>query len=251
MRRQIKPISMRCDKAQFESVKQELIDVGMDISNADLWDMCRYITNNYNNSFGIVGTIADGSKTDYNRTVFEEFNREILLEYCGIGAKQEPFKITSGKGITLTSQHSHGSISFGSAGAKVINSLTDSNMKTMKTITQEQLDKLFEIATPEQLPILEEMFGIPPIDYDKIKTGSKVMVKRTGENCGGIESVNLNEPLDVVFFCTPHFINIWAKFFKKMNYTHYITLHQHGKFVLFGGDNKDELVKCITRVIEY
>lgn len=91
-----KPIAMRCDEAQFESIKDQLIELGcviVDIGNH--WDKLCYLVNNYNGViFHISNTVADTNDT-YGRTNYETFDPEIFLAACGkerkiIGYKRNP-----------------------------------------------------------------------------------------------------------------------------------------------------------------
>ncbi len=113
-----------------------------------------------------------------------------------------------------------------------------------------EIDAMFNDATKEQRPILVEIFGEPAkaIEWDRIKTGSKVMIEYTGQNCGGIKDIDLAKPVDVVFYKTPHLINDHAVFKIKSSHSSYCTFHQNGKYVLFSADIN---VDYITEVIEY
>ncbi len=118
------------------------------------------------------------------------------------------------------------------------------------TFTQKEVDEMFKAATEEQLPTLESIFGkkVAEIDYSKLKTGSKVMIKRTGKHCNGISNIDLSKPVDIVFYKTPYTIS-YDNDFKAMGpYNSYITFHQNKKFVVFAADNH---IDYITEVIEY
>jgi hypothetical protein len=116
--------------------------------------------------------------------------------------------------------------------------------------TRSEVDEMFRAAIPKQVPTLESIFGVrrKPIEWDKIKTGSKVMIQYTGEHCSGIKSIDLSKPVDVVFYKTPHLINDDAVFKRKSNHASYCTFFQHGKYVVFSAEKN---VDYITEVIEY
>lgn len=123
------------------------------------------------------------------------------------------------------------------------------------TFHQDEINEGFKAAktasnSSEVIALLEEIFGkqVQPIDYDKIKTGSKVMLKNTGQLCHGLSSCNTKKPFTVVFYKTPHFITPSNNFIKKGTYNFYCTFNQDGKFVLFAVDKN---VDYITEVIEY
>lgn len=87
------------------------------------------------------------------------------------------------------------------------------------------------------------------IDYSRIKTGSKVMLKYTGQHCNGFNDTDNTQPYDVVLFKSEHCINAHGRFYpngevRKSS----CTFHQNGKFVLFSSDKNTDY---ITEVIEY
>ena len=46
-----------------------------------------------------------------------------------------------------------------------------------------------------------------PIEWDKIKTGSKVMLKYSGEKCvGSNDNIDFDKPFDVIFFKQPYYM---------------------------------------------
>lgn len=115
--------------------------------------------------------------------------------------------------------------------------------------TKSEVEEMFKAATKEQKPVLERIFGKQdPIKWDEIKTGSKVMIKWDSQHCGGIDNINLNNPVDVVFYNTPHYIGSKGEFNPTGCYPEYCTFHQDGKYVLFDAYRN---IEYITEVIEY
>ena len=111
---------------------------------------------------------------------------------------------------------------------------------------------MFAAATASQLPVLEEVFGkqSKPIDWDKIKTGSQVMIKYSGEYCGGIDAIDKSKPVTVIFFNTPYMIMSNGTFLPNGAHLKYCTFNQNGKFVFFTSD--DETYKnYIVEVVQY
>lgn len=127
-------------------------------------------------------------------------------------------------------------------------SKVDSNQNI--TFSQSEIDNMFKAATESQLPVLEQIFGkrSEPIQWDKIKTGSKVMIQYDGELCNGFGYINRNEPVDVVFYKTPHYIDNENNFRTSGGHSSYCTFHQNGKYVLFSSDKH---TNYITQVIKY
>lgn len=119
------------------------------------------------------------------------------------------------------------------------------------TFSEEQIDAMFNAATDTQRPVLVEIFGEPAkaIEWDRIKTGSKVMIEYTGQSCGNLfEGIDFSQPVDVVFLKTPHRICPDGRFFSSGVHPSYCTFHQKGKYVLFAAHKN---VDYITEVIEY
>jgi hypothetical protein len=116
--------------------------------------------------------------------------------------------------------------------------------------SQSEIDSMFGAATSPQLTLLEEIFGkqSPIIDYDKIKTGSKVYIKYTGQHCHGIKGIDVTQPVDVIFYKTPHLINSKGEFALTGYNDSYITFIQKGRFVLFSAH---ATIDYITKVISY
>lgn len=112
------------------------------------------------------------------------------------------------------------------------------------------IEEMRKACTLEQTPIFESIFGKKKveIDYDKLKTGSKVMIKKTDQICGDYSKIDFSKPLIVVFYKTPQHINCKGKFFVKGCSENYITLYQDGNYCLFASDRK---IDYITEVIEY
>ena len=116
-------------------------------------------------------------------------------------------------------------------------------------LSQAEIDEMFKAATESQTPVLESIFGKQEkIDFDRIKTGSKVMLDYTGEHCCGFSDIDRTQPVDVVFFKTPHLIDHNPKFQATGSHPFYCTFHQNGKYALFSAsDNLDYIIK----VVEY
>jgi hypothetical protein len=115
------------------------------------------------------------------------------------------------------------------------------------TFSEQEIRGMFDAATKDQKPVLESIFGTlsKPIEWDKIKTGSKVMIKYTELNCGK-PTVDYSQPVDVVFYKTPYGINYRGVFF--LSHFNYITFHQNGNFILYTSDKNTD---CIVEVLEY
>jgi len=124
------------------------------------------------------------------------------------------------------------------------------NLDQTVKFVQEEIDTMFKAATSEQKPVLEKIFGkqVKPIDWDRIKTGSQVMLEYSGEHCCGFGGIDLTKPVDVVFYKTPHYIIDYGRFITKGAYAHYCTFHQNGKYALF---TAHENTDYITKVVQY
>jgi hypothetical protein len=82
----IKPIIMHCTQKDYDSIREILLNNGLKEESVTNFSRWPYLTNNY---FGTKGDIANvhiksATNEKYNRTLFEEWNANIFLEYCGI-----------------------------------------------------------------------------------------------------------------------------------------------------------------------
>jgi len=125
---------------------------------------------------------------------------------------------------------------------------SDQNIKFLAS----EVDLMFWSATASQLPVLEEVFGkqSKPIDWDKIKTGSQVMIKYSGEHCGGIDVIDQSKPVTVIFFNTPYMITSSGKFLSNGAYPKYCTFESNGKYILFSA-NEETYKNYIVDVVQY
>ena len=116
--------------------------------------------------------------------------------------------------------------------------------------SKDEINEMFKESTFEQFLVLEKIFGkqVKPIEWDRIKTGSKVMIQYNGEHYYGFHKIDNLIPVDVVFFKAPHIINIKNEFELKAFHNSYCTFHQNGKYVLFAADENTDY---IVEVIEY
>lgn len=131
--------------------------------------------------------------------------------------------------------------------SKIANYLTRVDSEQNITFTQTEVDEMFKAATTEQKPVLERIFGKKvEIDWNKIKTGSKVMIKDTDAICSG--NWDKTKPVDVVFYKTKQLITGGNIFRKESVSDKYCTFYQDGNFILFSADNSTDY---ITEVIEY
>ena len=87
-----------------------------------------------------------------------------------------------------------------------------------------------------------------PIDLNKIKTGSLVIITNTKNCIEGFENINEKEPVDVIFVNKKYYINSLGvlKHIKRRPLR--TVFHQNGHYVCFGGLNA---LKCIVKVIKY
>ena len=131
-------------------------------------------------------------------------------------------------------------------------------LKLTYTFFQSDVDKMFKAATLSQVPVLEQVFGkqVEKIEWNKIKTGSKVKIKYSGQHCSGWRwDLDETREVDVVFFGTKHQLLPNGTFSKESYYNHYFTFHTHddktNKFVLYGSNDFDDCKNFVTEVIEY
>jgi len=88
----------------------------------------------------------------------------------------------------------------------------------------------------------------PEIDYDKLKTGSQVKIRKTDQMMINAPEFDDKSPVEIVFYRTPHYIDGDKMFNPSGFYEEYITFYQNGNYILFASD---EGIDYITEVIEY
>jgi hypothetical protein len=247
----MKPIAMRCNEAQFNDIKPILIDNLLTVSSISPFDGDCILVNN---RFGTLGMVTNYENSyvnnDHNREYFDKWDKDTFLKYCGIEVKT---KTENKMKTVITAQELLEIHKIACDGWKEkIKTEYFPLIRNNQTVefVQDEINEMFKAATAEQKPVLEKIFGkqVKPIEWDRIKTGSQVMIERTGEHCSGASNIDLTKPVDVVFYKTPHYINDVNKFGTKGAYAYYCTFHQNGKYALFAA-HKD--TDYITEVVQY
>lgn len=83
------PIAMKCSQEQFEEIRPILEKNGLVIIEVDPFEEYDYLVNNYSANLGEVTNLGRDSRFDNRRAVFEEWNKNIFLKYCGIMLNDE------------------------------------------------------------------------------------------------------------------------------------------------------------------
>jgi hypothetical protein len=246
----MKPIAMKCSREQFYQIKPILEQYGLYSRGIDPFDDYPYLINNLGNDFGDISNATDDNKTVWDREVFEEWDQDIFLQYCGIEVKQKENmnKVYERSIEDMMKIHNVACPFWKELILKDFIRKVDPSTGMIE-VTEEQIDRMFNAATPTQVTVLEEVFGKQKkeIEWDKIKTGSKVMIQNTGQHCSG-EDIDLSLPVDVVFWKTPHLINGEGKFYVRGALSSYCTFHQNGNYALF---SSEENADYVTEVVKY
>lgn len=250
MKTEFKPIAMRCNQEQFESIKETLERHNLKYTSICDFKSFPFLVNNYADEYGVISNVREYSSDDYRRQVFNEWDADKFLEYCGIETETK----TQNKMKTIITAQElleiH-KIACENWKAK-IRTVYFPLIRNDQTIhfTQPQIDTMFNAANSSQKPVLEKIFGkqVKPIEWDRIKTGSKVMIKYTGQQCNGFNDIDNSIPVDVVFYKAYYLISSNLQFKKAVENRPYCTFHQNGKYVLFTADKNTDY---ITEVIEY
>lgn len=318
----MKPIAMKCSQEQYEKIKPILLKNGFKINKLGEESKHDYLTNNYYDEKKLVGFTYLANY--YDRKVFEEWNEDVFLEYCGIekefvlpkkwcikGCKELKDLLNPCTNVIgdiknfyycnttncidyLTSRDWN---YFNSESPNFVEISVEQfqkyvlkqNTQTMQTLTLGQLKDLYSVSDcskwhstiqlyleeagliakdslsvnikPEHIQLLlkegnttqqtaVQNLGIKlssPIEWDKIKTGSKVMLKYSGERCcGSDDNIDFNKPFDVIFFKQPYYM--FNNGFKTCNSYIYCTFNQNGKFVCYQAQHNTDY---IIEVIEY
>lgn len=201
-------------------------------------------------SYYYAGVIDNGCFGSYQKLTTEQFNKWVYKPKFGklfnFETKTEKMRIL----IPITDVIKIHGVACSTWKSKIANYLAKVDINQNIQFTPTEVNEMFGAATSSQLPLLESIFGkrSQPIDWDKIKTGSRVMIEDTDKHCGGIGRINLSEPVDVVFFKTKYYIDERCRFGSEGGHTSYVTFHQNGNFVLFSSKKN---IDYIVEVVKY
>ncbi len=206
-------------------------------------DNCRVISEKYDGSYCAYWDEEYYTERYYQEITTEQFIKYVLKDNKPKETNQMKTKV---KATEVLEIHSIACLGWK---VKIAGFLKRTDSEQNIEFTQDEVNEMFDAATKEQKPVLERIFGKQEaIKWDEIKTGSKVMIKWDGQHCGGINNINLDNPVDVVFYNTPHYINSKGEFNPTGCYSKNCTFHQDGKYVLFGAYRN---IEYITEVIKY
>jgi hypothetical protein len=217
-----------------------MVPIGDKIVSKHEWDGSYYYT----------GVIDNDSYGLHQELTTEQFNKLVYKPKFGklfnFGTKTEKMKTL----IPITDVIKIHGVACSTWKSKIANYLAKVDSNQNIQFTPSEVNEMFNAATSSQLPLLESIFGkrSQPIDWDKIRTGSRVMIQHTVEHCDGFYKIDLSEPVDVVFFKTKYFIDNNNTFKTEGAHTSYVTFHQNGKFVLFSSERG---TNYIVEVVEY
>lgn len=249
MKKEFKAIAMKCTEEQFNTIKPILSTNGHEPIAITRFHDESYLVNNLDGNKMRISNIGRSEVYSYDRTIYNEWNQDKFLEYCGIKKQIEKnigYKL-SVPAIDVLEIHKVACLEW----KKIFKDyLGRVDAEQNITFTETEVDNMFEAATKDQKKVLTKIFGKKknPVDFDKLKTGSKVMIRYTGEHCTGISEIDLSKPVDIVFYKTKHCILASNRFDNNGTYNSYITFHQNGKFVLFASNTNTDY---IVDVIEY
>jgi hypothetical protein len=260
----MKPTAMICSFEQFDAIKQKLIDGGMDIRNLTSFGTHPYLVNNLNNTLGRVSNISYYD-LGQNRLIYQGWNETLFLSNCGIEiileeAESKPKRITM-RNLTIPIKDMleiHGV-----ACQTWKTNIADKYLPRMSydqtiTFTEEEIQIMFEAATEPQFPILEKIFGpkriILPVDYSKLKGGSKVLINSGSDSKWGCINGNNTRQFSIVLYNEEFILNSDTALVKvSVNTDHAqsraTTLVQDGQFSHFF--HKPDNLDYIREVIEY
>ena len=226
-REKFQPVCMKCSWEQFEQVRPILEAHRLEVVAIDYIPGHDYLVNNLSS---VPGHISNYKRsTDYGRTVVDEWDLELFLHYCGIDTKTTKVMSTP----KMYEVHLRDIMKIHDiacdAWKEVITESCISKVHKLKlthTFFQSDVDKMFKAATKKQIPVLEQVFGkqVEKIEWDKIKTGSKVRIKYSGQHCSGWRwDLDETREVDVVFFGTEHYIRENGTFGKQSLFKNQLT----------------------------
>lgn len=81
-----KAIAMKCTQEQYETIKPKLNELNKEIGG---FERLPYLTNFIFGRENNIGNVFESCKGDYNREVFETWNKKVFLQACGIETEPE------------------------------------------------------------------------------------------------------------------------------------------------------------------
>jgi hypothetical protein len=255
-KKNFKPVCMKCSREQFEQARPILEAHGLELFDVDYQcSFHNYLVNNLSDTPGRISNYERSTK--YGRAVVDEWDLELFLHYCGIETKTTKVMSTPKMyEVHLRDIMKIHDIACDTWKEIIMNDYISEvhKLKLTYTFFQSDVDKMFQAATTSQVPVLEQVFGkhVKEIEWDKIKTGSKVKIKYSGDHCSGWRgSMDSEIEVDVVFFGTQHYITGDGVFDNSGSMTYYFTFHNNSRYILFGSDDFNACKNFVVEVIEY
>lgn len=239
---------MKCSQIEFDAIHPKL--KGLEVTKITMFEKHGYLTNSFQGHKGVISNIGL-DLANYGRAVHHEWNENTFLEACDIKPTQQFMSKYINTTISKAQLKKIYDVACTSWQTKImefakrIDFLTDNI-----TFNEQEIDAMFTAATADQYILLESIFGLedePVIEWDKIKTGSQVMIKQNGKHCNGFEKIDADKPVNVIFYKTPYLLD-HKGFTLKSSHSSYTSFEQNGKFVLFSSESD---MDYITKVISY
>ena|SRR5690606_2966705 len=107
------------------------------------------------------------------------------------------------------------------------------------------LNGYFAISEAEYNEYQELKKNANSVDYDRLRTGSVVMIEYTGYHCCGIESINTSKPVTILLYKTKGYLYN-GEFKAVLGDREYITFIQDDKVCHFTAYDIDYITKVIS-----
>lgn len=79
-----KAVSMPCTAEQFETIKYDLINNDVEISNIISFEQCSFLVNNFLGKLNIVSNVLEADYLNNKRELIPKFDKSKFLDACGI-----------------------------------------------------------------------------------------------------------------------------------------------------------------------
>jgi hypothetical protein len=237
----IRPIAMHYNAQQLEKIRPILEAEGFRIQHLQgLEYLC-----NYRSAIPTgITDLSKGAAQNHRRTVFDTWDEDTFLHYCGINLKTSTTCTVSIQDVLRI----HEVACFAWKQKIATKYLPKVTSDLTIELNQKEVTEMFDAANSEQQKVLESIFGAQskPVDISQLKTGSIVKIKYTGQHISGFDRIDTSKPLTVVL---------------RSNFRMYpdgtfgeacrmcLTMYQEGKYCVFAGEDKN--IDYITEVISY
>lgn len=244
---------MKCSREQFNTIINILIKHNFSISYDDLFENSsdNYLVNNYECKSKNIATVPVLSAKNYARRVFNAWNADTFLHYCGITNENIYSSMNKYKNqkVSINDVLKIHEIACSSWKNIIASYLVRCDETQLISFEEHEIDAMFTAATSEQNRLLTNIFRPQNIiDFEKIVVGS--LVKLTDNNSHlvyNFDKIDYSKPFYVLAYKVPFCVTS-ERVHKTGYHPLYNMFYQDGNVITFNASND---IDYIVEVIKY